>query len=811
MIRHQSTISSTIGNINDSQTASDAALQADTDLGDDDTTENTGVIKKEKEETLLYFDHIFPYISTKWDLTQYLFSSIFFSKNENYVKNRILDLCKTDLDPINSLNITSIQLMKRDGGAFVKFQVPIGETVQNFNKKILKNVSEKQRNFNLLNYFIQPRCFPVKGIPWIEDLRRFPTNKIKISFRGPDLTQEELYLLFRRYGLIHDIIPPKPDSKDIPRFAFIIFRSARAAIAAKNCINGLKLNDTILHIQYEKIFRENLIRNFLFEHTRLAIPAILALTAALAFIIFEPIREWCVKEKISQRYSLKNSTYYKKALEISNFTTSKFKEILYYEKSTSNIKSASSLWAERYQKIKELKLWIEENVNTFIIVQGPRGSGKHEMVVDHTLRGRENVLILDCDSLLNARNDTKLIQATSQQLGYFPVFPWLNSISTFIDLGVQGLTGQKSGISESKEQAVKNMLNTSLMAIRDLSLEHYSSEVVVDNSEKIGSGSSQEKTTYVLKEEDYLQQHPECKPVVVIDRFQPTRKASERNAFVYKEIADWAANLISMNVAHVIFISDDIGSPTFLSDSLPNQIFKVSTLSDASEENAKQYVLSQLHDQISSPALLKELDTSIKPLGGRMLDLQAYIRRIKSGESPQEALSEMINQTAEQLTQMFINRNSSEFQLAHAWIIMKALGSRDSISFGEIAVHPLFKGKPNEILSVLERMELILLIKDRGLVKEIRAGKPLFKASFNNLISDEKIFKEIEIKYNFQLIGFENDRISGWVEEINKFGEYGDLSNSKIYKPRLEYLAEKIRLSTEAIINAEKQISYLSK
>ena len=102
-----------------------------------------------------------------------------------------------------------------------------------------------------------------------------------------------------------------------------------------------------------------------------------------------------------------------------------------------------------------------ENANTFIIVKGPQGSGKEEFVLEHSLGSDERlskkVLVLECDQLGKARSDNNLINTTASQLGYFPVFTWTNTVSRFVDLGVQGLTGQKSGLSESKETQIKNM------------------------------------------------------------------------------------------------------------------------------------------------------------------------------------------------------------------------------------------------------------------------------------------------------------------------------------------------------------------
>jgi len=36
-------------------------------------------------------------------------------------------------------------------------------------------------------------AFLVRGRPWVEDLHRFPSKRLRVEFEGPDLTQETLY------------------------------------------------------------------------------------------------------------------------------------------------------------------------------------------------------------------------------------------------------------------------------------------------------------------------------------------------------------------------------------------------------------------------------------------------------------------------------------------------------------------------------------------------------------------------------------------------------------------------------------------
>ena len=63
--------------------------------------------------------------------------------------------------------------------------------------------------------------------------------------------------------------------------------------------------------------------------------------------------------------------------------------------------------------IDQLHTWLIETADTFIIVQGPRGSGKKELIIDQALKGRPNVLLIDCKPIQEARGDGATIVSRS--------------------------------------------------------------------------------------------------------------------------------------------------------------------------------------------------------------------------------------------------------------------------------------------------------------------------------------------------------------------------------------------------------------
>lgn len=789
--------------------------QKDQQAGESNTATDTGVIHKTEQETLIFFDNVYPRQLSMWSPLGWM-NTLFFNQSRNAVRAKIHNMASPIENPIHGLVMRSTIPVKRDGGVFATFVVPYRYSKAEVNSMITKNTTTESSK-GLLSFLTRASAFPVKGSPWIEDLRRLPSTTINVKFQGPALTEEEIYSLFRRYGTIVDIFP----CTDGNMSARVKYRSYRAAICAKNCVSGIEINNTVLHIQYEEEIKNAALTNFFVNHTRIAIPVFIALLSIVAVLIFDPIREFFIEQNITHKYSLSmNNYWFKQIREITNSTMSSFKS--YWNRSGSN-HSRRHLWDERIDRVNDLKMWLEENNNTFVIIRGPRGSGKRDLVMEHTLHDRDNVLYLDCDKIIKSRTDAKFLRSVAHEIGYFPIFPWIGSVTSVIDLMVQGLTGQKTGLSESKETQFRNILNTSMMAIRHIALKNYK-PVIRDGD-----------TTINVKEEDYLQQHPEAKPVIVIDRFAGK---SDINGFVYKELADWTAMIVQMNVAHVIFLTETITSNQILSESFPNQVFKTMILSDASKDNARGYVLSQLHDQAPNrfitpkesedfqeikdnngeiidndqelnidPHLIEELDETLDPLGGRMLDLQAFVRRVKSGEEPKKALEKMVEQASEQITQIFLGDKIEPVKSAQAWELIELLNEHSVVKYEDIVFRPLFKAAPELGILELENNGLVNVSRDRGVLKEIRPAKPLFKAAFHYLLHDKELSTVLRTRYFFKVIGFENERIKKWEEELPQLGKIKD---PKLFKTRVDYLSGKIAVSSEVIKNCENQIKELS-
>lgn len=148
----------------------------------------------------------------------------------------------------------------------------------------------------------------VQGRPWLEDLYRLPKGRLKVEFiptgdgEPPgELSQESLYNLFRRYGKIADIVSQPPDSKVVPRYAYVDFVLVRDAIMARNCMHGFVLkeegskNPTRLRLSYEQRVKPHHFWSWISGHPKIVIPIIAAVLAAFTVAVFDPIREFFVQ------------------------------------------------------------------------------------------------------------------------------------------------------------------------------------------------------------------------------------------------------------------------------------------------------------------------------------------------------------------------------------------------------------------------------------------------------------------------------------------------------------------------------------
>ena len=632
------------------------------------------------------------------------------------------------------------------------------------------------------NPFRRIRTSLVIGKPWLEDLHRFPSSLVKVEFVPPspgleaaELSQETLYSLFRKYGKIAEISSQASDSKLLPRFAYVDFAQTRHSIMARNCLHGLKISEeagggktgTVLRLSYAPKMRANFFRDWIVNHPRVVIPAVAALLATFTVAVFDPIRTFFIKAHVEHKFHLKDNRIYK-------WFKSQATDLLAF-RTKSEAVSLSAIWDDRKSVIDQIQTWLMETADTFIIVQGPRGSEKKELILHQALVGRPNTLLIDCKPIQEARGDASTIKAAAVAVGYYPVFSWMNSLSSLIDLAAQGTIGVKSGFSETLDSQLAKIWQNTSMALKQIALQQ----------------RKKDEKDAQLTDDDWLEAHPECRPVVVIDNFL---HKNEESSVVYDKISEWAAGLTTSNVAHVIFLTNDISYSKSLSKALPDRVFRQISLGDISPQVARKFVISHLDadtditvsgsDDKLTPSQrredLAELDESIAVLGGRLTDLEFFARRLKAGQTPGRAVAEIIDQSASEILKMYllaIDKAGLKWSTEQAWFLVRSLAADGTLRYSEVLLSNTFASSltptasnGEAVLEALSAAELITINTAKGRPTTIKAGKPVYQAAFEKLTEDRVLKSRLDLAVLTELTKIETKTIDKYETELNMLG-----------------------------------------
>ncbi|OCL10324.1 escape protein-like protein 2 [Glonium stellatum] len=805
----------------------------------------SGHISAGPHEGILFFDTVFP-LRLQWLL-----------RVPFQVEGKIPGILKrltspgvTGADPLKviekasegkaSVQVVEVLPRLKEGGAFVKFShdetMPPTE-VEAALKKYLKQKKIKP----WWNPFQRMRVSMVKGRPWVEDLYRLPTSRLKVEFlpqspgaEAVELSQEQLYAFFRHYGKLADIKPQPQDSKILPKFAFLDFTARRCAIMARNCMHGYLVSEaegggkagTILRLTYEQKIKGHWIRDWLVNHPRVVIPAIAALVAGISIAIFDPVRTFFVKAHITRSFHFEDNKVYK-------WFKAQATDILKFRRKTEGEAGMEAIWDDRKGNIEQIQTWLMETADTFIIVQGPRGSGKKELVLDQALKHRKYKVVIDCKPIQEARGDSATIGAAAAEVGYRPVFSWMNSISGMIDLAAQGVTGVKTGFSETVDSQLAKIWNTTATALRQIALE----------------GRHKDDKDAHLSDDEYLEAHPEKRPVVVVDNFL---HKSQEGGIVYDKIAEWAARLTTANIAHVIFLTNDVSFSKSLSKALPDRVFRQISLSDCSPEVAKRFVITHLEsdDDIATTtsgapsddtrpkptpsqrrADLAELDSCIASLGGRLTDLEFLARRIKTGETPAKAVDEIIAQSASEILKMYLfstddddndtttsknnnnNNNNSgrRWTPEQAWLLIKQLATHETLRYNEVLLAEAFKaGGGERALRALEQAELVSIVAGaNGRPAAVRPGKPVFQPAFRRLVADRVLCARLDLALLAEALKAENAGVEALEAELRLLAELGRPPREVL--PRVRWLLAKLAASQAKVEGWEREGAGLKK
>ncbi|KAI0079001.1 hypothetical protein K474DRAFT_1592893 [Panus rudis PR-1116 ss-1] len=406
------------------------------------------------EEGWLFVDSVFPTRLGTWDLRYH----IGYAREESLLARLSALFSKVDK---HGFRVLSYEPHAKDGGVFVKFAYNANTSESTLDDLLETLRDNAVKHGGVPSWFGLPHgnIWLVKGRPWREDLMRYPSNILKVAFDGPDVPEETVYNLLRPYGRIADMQPPTPVPAGTLRSMTVIFRQVRASVSSKNTLHSLTIypapgstTPTRLRLSYQPPIQPHVVRDYINNHPKIFLPVFLFLLGTLTYTIFDPVRIFMVEGKMNDWFDYRQYRLFQwvrantvERLSFSNEESSKETRV-------------ENVWKERLEAQEALSRYFSDMPATIAFIHGPQGSGKSRLLNSTLEEKGRKALVIDVGELSKAGSESALISGLANQTGYWPVFSFLNSMNNLIDLASVGLIGQKTGLSATLDDQLKQIL-----------------------------------------------------------------------------------------------------------------------------------------------------------------------------------------------------------------------------------------------------------------------------------------------------------------------------------------------------------------
>ncbi|KAI8145832.1 RNA12 protein-domain-containing protein [Fennellomyces sp. T-0311] len=753
----------------------------------------------QEQSGMFYLDNVFPLRMNMFDIRQ-----LFFRNTKRCIDGRANKAMPATEVLGHGFAVKHMEARIKDGGAIIEFtfkssledkKAVANEIVEKIAKHLEKN--KVVASFNLQ----QVRAFLVKGEPFFEDLvARYPTPRLRIEFQGQPVSVERLYKHLRLYGKIYDIsLYPNPHtSKEPARYAIVQFTRIRSATSARNCLHGHMIQGNRLNILYERQLRTNVVKDWIAEHPRITVPIVAAVIAGITYSIFDPMREFFIASRITQRFNPEEYAFYRWLR----------RETWARLVSGDRHVDQATVFEEDADDISKIRSWLKETPETFVVVTGPRGSGKTGLV-SAALLDRHNKILIDCEELANSRNQSEMIVELAKQLGYFPVFTWVASMGKLLDTVIAASTGQSAGIASSPEAQIQKILETAAIALREVSPDELFKEDSKAKKRGILEGLERwvhKKLNTEREEERDPQEIRKDIPVVVLDNFM--YRETSMTEHLWSELANFAGLLVENEVAHVVIVSSNVGVNKVLNKALPGQSFETIQTTDANPEMALSFIARQL----GTKDLDEKLHACVVALGGRLTELELLVQKLKMKMDPQDALEDIVNRTVVEIRKYGFNETADieehqmEWSAIQFWEIVKCLAQNKSVNFDELKFGPFFKGDEKPLWA-MERAEIITILYKEGRANSIRPGKPVMYTAFDRLVSDKVFAATMEIETNQYLKKVAEEQMTKYEETVQSLSQIYNGKTPREINGRISYLLKKIEKTQKDIEAYEARIT----
>ena len=280
------------------------------------------------------------------------------------------------------------------------------------------------------------------------------------------------------------------------------------AVGARNCLHRYKIplgsggadsTGVGIYLYYESLLKTSMIADFFNKHTRIMIPLLGLLFAAVTYLVFDPIREFNVINHITKRFTLQSieSQYSNSRLvrwfntKYHQFRSSKFLSNM-IGNHTNDQSNIEIVWSGRKLDEEKVIKWLHSVPDRILFLTGPKGTGKSALI-DKAVKDKSNVIRIEFDKLLD-RNDDEFVKGFSSALGFRPGFAFLTIVSQLLDVITPGASKATGSQSQFGSQ-INKVLEVTAGALVEIAKKYQSRDVEVKHAMSATSSATLAKIT----------------------------------------------------------------------------------------------------------------------------------------------------------------------------------------------------------------------------------------------------------------------------------------------------------------------------
>lgn len=166
-------------------------------------------------------------------------------------------------------------------------------------------------------------------------------------------------------------------------------------------------------------------------------------------------------------------------------------------------------------------------------------------------------------------------------------------------------------------------------------------------------------------------------PIVVLKNF--AQKSARGD--LWTVLSEWGASLVENRVAHVIVVAEGATATKALTKALPSKPLNSIGLADADEANSLGYVKEKLAEH----PLESEDSAQVSKLGGRMVDLETLVYKVRSGSTIRTAVDDIVLRNVVELRKQAFGDDAMDAKMlpwtrAQAWRVVQELAKNGEVS-----------------------------------------------------------------------------------------------------------------------------------